>query len=428
MRVVSADAPLADAAPAASMSGLAAPQIHSALVTLAAFGLYWFSAVILQARDATLVFGADAHLYSMLVDGTPVDRITRFHPLTTAMAAVWMKLLGPLTPWLLTPQVLFKGMFAAAGAAGVWAAMGAFAAVCPRRHVPVWGIVYATSLGVWYFSSIEESKIVTTTLVAFYIAAYLRLRTAWSTRRAVLLTGILLLACLNEIVAAFLVAIPAVDALVQHGWDVRSQLRRNWWIACHALAAPVALLFLEVVVNGWLVPADSDPEGASHISMLLYYLDQNDFSAATIYAFTIRWLFFNMAAPSLEATYGATEDYAGDFAPVLGSYLNSPVSACLVVLFGAILAVSLLRGYRGPITRDMAGVMLGMGAYALLRALFFFLVYPGEYLLFSSAATLPHMLLIAIPFAASSYPWKRALLAGLAALLFIVNGTFIVGP
>jgi hypothetical protein len=268
MGVVSADVPLADPVPSAGVSSLAAGWRLCALVALGAFGLYWLSALILQARGATLVFGNDAHLYAMLLNG-PVDRVTRFHPLTTALAAVWMKLLGPLVPWL-SPQVLYKGLFAAVGAAGVWAATAAFAAVGPRRHAALWGIAYAVSLGVWYFSSVEESKIVTTTLAALYIATYLRLRTNWSTRGAVLLTGVLLLACLNEIVAAFLVAIPAVDALVQHGWDVRAQLRRNWWIACHALAAPVALVFLEVAVNGFIVPEGKEPEGASHLSMLLY--------------------------------------------------------------------------------------------------------------------------------------------------------------
>jgi hypothetical protein len=426
MSVVSADARLAGAAPARAVSSQASALVLRAALTVGALGLYWLSAVILQERDATLIFGNDAHLYTMLLNG-PVDRVTRFHPLTTALATVWMKLLGPLTPWL-APQVLYKGLFAAVGAAGVWAATAVFAAVGPRRHAPLWGIVYAVSLGVWYFSSIEESKIVTTTLVAFYVATYLRLRTRWSTRGAVVLSALLLLNCLNEIVAAFLVAIPAVDALVQHGWNARTQLRRNWWIACHALAAPIAFVLLEVVVNGWLVPAGKLAEGASHLSMLLYYIVQREISAADVYDFAIRWFFFNLAAPSIEATYGAAGNYAGDFPPGLAGYFNSPVSALLVALFGALLAVSLSRRYRGRITRDMAGIMLGVSAYALLRALFFFLVYPGEHMLFASAATLPHMLLIAMPFAVSAYPRKQTLLAGLAALLLVVNGSFILGP
>ncbi|HEX6001034.1 MAG TPA: hypothetical protein VFZ16_16830 [Hyphomicrobiaceae bacterium] len=423
MSVVSADIPRPHGDPYAGASRVVPFRLA---VTLAAFGLYWLSAVILQARDATLVFGADAHLYAMLMEG-PVDRLTRFHPLTTAMVTVWLKLLAPLTVWI-APKLLFKALFAAVGAAGVWAAIGALEAVGGRRHALLWGIVYASALSVWYFSSIEESKIVTTTLTAFYIAVYLRLRTAWSLRDAALLTGLLLLACLNEIVAAFLVAIPAVDALVQHGWNVRRQLRRNWWIACHALAAPAAFLFLELVVNGWLVPRDGDPEGASHLSMLLYYLARHELSAAAVYDFATRWLFFAIAAPSIEATWGAGDNYMGDFPPGLMGYLGSPLTTALALVAGAALAVSLLPRQRGKISRDTAGLMLGLACCALLRALFFFLVYPGEYMLFASAAVLPHLMLVAIPFAASAYPRKQGLLGGLAALLFIVNGSFILGP
>src|SRR5262245_62001992 len=118
-------------------------------------------------------------------------------------------------------------MFAAAGAVGVWAAMWAFAAVVPRRYVLPLGAIYAVTLGVWYFSSVEESKAITAALTALYIATYLRLRTRWTLRGAVLLTAILLLACLNEIVAGFLVLVPAVDTLVRRGWDVR----HGRWIA-----------------------------------------------------------------------------------------------------------------------------------------------------------------------------------------------------
>jgi hypothetical protein len=427
MSVTSMDAQLAERASFAGARSLATPLVQRALLSVGVFGLYWFSAVILQARDATLLFGADAHLYSMLYDGTPVDRVTRFHPLTTVLGAIWMKALAPLTYWM-TPQVLFKGMFAAVGAAGVWWAMAAFAAIGPRRHVLLWGVIYASSLGVWFFSSIEESKIVTATLAAFYIATYLRLRTAWTLRGALLLTAILLLSCLNEIVGIFMVAIPAVDAMVQKGWDIRYHLRHNWWIACHALAGPLAFLILEFVVNGWMVPAGNDPEGSSHLSMLFYYVIRNDYGGGALYTFAARWFFFNLAAPSLKANYGAGGNYMGDFAPVLSNYFNTPVSTAMVLLFGAILAVSFISRHRGTITRDAAGIMLGLAAYALLRMLFFLMVHPGECLLFASGVTLPHMLLVAIPFAASSYPRKQMLLAGLAATLFVVNGTFIVGP
>jgi hypothetical protein len=427
MSVVTADTPLAVAGRATATGTPATELALRAVLTAGAFGLYWLSAIVLQQRGATLIFGNDAYLYEMLLKGTPVDRITRFHPLTTALIEVWVRLVAPLTAWF-TPQALYKALFAAVGAAGVWAATAAFAAVGLRRQALLWGAVYAISAGVWYFSSVAESKIVTTTLVAFYIVAYLRLRTAWSARGALLLTALLLLACLNEIVAAFLVVIPAIDAVVQHGWNVRAQIVRNWWIVCHALAAPIAFLFIELVVNGWLVPVGNNPEGASHLSMLLYYFTQRELSAAAGYDFAVRWLFFNLAAPSIDATHGAIGRYGGDFPPGLGGYLDSPVSVGLIALFGAVLAVGLLRPHRGRIGRDMAGIVLGVLAFALLRAVFFFIVFPGEHMLFASTTTLPHILLIAIPFSVSSYPRKQALLAGLAGLLFIVNGAFILGP
>jgi hypothetical protein len=58
----------------------------------------------------------------------------------------------------------------------------------------------------------------------------------------------------------------------------------------------------------------------------------------------------------------------------------------------------------------------------------FFLIFnPGECLLFSSGTTLTHMLLIGIPFAASRFPAKEGILAASAALLLIVNGSFMIG-
>jgi hypothetical protein len=57
-----------------------------------------------------------------------------------------------------------------------------------------------------------------------------------------------------------------------------------------------------------------------------------------------------------------------------------------------------------------------------------FLIFNSrEPLLNSPATTLPHLLLIGIPFTASSFPAKRSLLAIFAVLLFIANGAFIFG-
>ncbi|HWE21461.1 MAG TPA: hypothetical protein VG758_30530 [Hyphomicrobiaceae bacterium] len=413
---------------------LTSRQVHFVLIASAAFVLYWFSSLVVAARDGTTHFAADTWFYAELAQGEVfsrvadnyhLDRILRFHPTTVVLAAGWMKVVAPLTP-LVAPPHLLKAMFAFVGAVGVWAALWAFAAIVPRRHVMLLGAIYASSLSVWYFSSLEESKIVSATLVALYIATYLHLRERWTTRGAVLLTVILLLACLNETIAVFLVAIPAVDTLVQRGWD----LRHGCWIACHALAGPVAFAVLEGIMRGRSGPAGTDPEGANHFSMLVYYISQSQHTAASLYEFVIRWLFFSVAAPSPTARYDADASvhYGGDFEPLLANYLSSPVSAALVVLFCAMLVVSVLPRYREKgATACMPGVLLALAAYALLRGAFFLVFIPHECILFSASVVLAHLLLITIPFAASSFPWKQHVLAGFAALLFITNLTFIVG-
>jgi hypothetical protein len=396
-----------------------------ALAGLAAFGLYWLSSSILQARGGITSFGADTLLYAALAGGDAVDRITRFHPLTAALAAVWMKIVGPLTPWI-SPLPLLKALFAAIGAVGVWAAMWAFAAVVPRRQAILWGAIYAVSLGVWYFSSIEESKIVSGTLATLYIAAYLRLRQRWTTRGALILSAILLLACLNEIVAALLVAIPAVDTLVQRGWDWRAGV----WIAWHGLAAVLAFAILEGLVNGYVVPAVTDPESSSHLSMLIYYVLDNDFSLATIYGFLVNWLFFNIAAPTRDAVYVFPHwpDNRAYFEPALTNYLFSPISAILAAAFGAMVVASVLPRYRSESVGPLRGVLAALLAYTVLRGLLFFTFNPNESLLFSTSVTLAHLLMMGILFAGSSFPAKQGLLAACAVLLLAVNGAFIMGP
>jgi hypothetical protein len=408
-------------------------HVGPVLVAAAAFGLYWLSSLVLEARDATLAFGADTWVYAELARGNVLeriggdylhDRIIRFHPLTVAMTAAWTAILGPLAHWI-TPRTLLKAMFAAAGAVGVWAAMRAFAAVVPRRYVLPLGAIYAATLGVWYFSSVEESKAITAALTALYIAIYLHLRTKWSLRGAALLTAILLLACLNEIVAGFLVLVPAVDTLVRRGWD----MRHGRWIAWHGLAVPLAFVFLEVAIKGRLVGAGPDAENASHLSMLFFYVSQNDFSAASLYGFLLNWLLFNIAAPASATSYAlpAQPTYKAYFEPALGSYFSSPVSAALVVMLAAALAASLLPRHRGEAHASLTGILPALAAYAGLRGAFFFIINPGECILFASGATLAHLLLIGMPFAASRVPAKQGLLAGFAVLLLVVNAAFIFG-
>src|SRR5262245_42370931 len=107
--------------------------------------MYWLSSFLLEASNATVHFGSDSPLYAWLAQGHEVDRIARFHPVTVVMELGWMKIVSPLAPWI-APKILLKAMFAAVGAAGVWAAMSAFSAVVPRRYVALLGTIYAVSL------------------------------------------------------------------------------------------------------------------------------------------------------------------------------------------------------------------------------------------------------------------------------------------
>jgi hypothetical protein len=415
-------------------------NVDLAAIALGAFGLYWVSSFVLAGRDAIYLFGADTALYLELGKGHVVerlgsyyafDRVTRFHPLTTALAVAWMNALAPFSAWV-SPGLLLKALFATVGAAGVAAATAAFATVVPRGQARLWGMVYAASLGVWYFSSIEECKSVTATLATVYIALYLNLRTRRSARDAVLLTAVLALACLNEIVAAFLVAIPAVDALVRHGFDLRRGGWMRGWILWHGLVPPLVLAFLEGVVKPLTAGATTEGpagEAVSHLGMLAFYVSQNDFSLATCYGFLVNWLFFNVAAPTVETTLApvAYPQFTGYFEPALSNYLSSPVSAGLLGLLGAMLAACVLPRFRGRVGTDGTAIVSGLLAYTVLRGAFFLVVNPSECMLYGSGVTLAHLLILAIPFAASTFPGKRALLAACALLLVIVNGTFIVG-
>ena len=144
-------------------------------VTAATFGVYWLTAVVLASRHAAGHFGADASFFAVLADMAVHHRAARFHPVTTTLGLAWMKTFAPLlTPWL-APATILKAMFAAVGALGVWAAMSIFTVLLPRGYVLLGGILYACSLGVWYFAGIPESKIVTATLSVLYIALYVRL-------------------------------------------------------------------------------------------------------------------------------------------------------------------------------------------------------------------------------------------------------------
>jgi hypothetical protein len=403
-------------------------HVHTAAIVGTAFCLYWISSFELAASDAAIRFGADSWYYSELAHGSiftrvassdELDRIVRFHPLTVALAAVWMEALSPLTHWI-APLQLLKAMFAAVGAAGVWAATWGFASVVPRPQARLYAIVYAVSFGVWFFASIEESKIVSASLATLYIASYLHLRRRRTARGALLLTGILLLACLNEMVAGFLVVIPLVDTLMTRRG---SDWPRYRWIAAHALAGPVAFLIVEGLLYS-LLPATHNLEGQSHLGMLLFYLSENYRNLEMAYSFVVNWVFFNLAAPTADAPYWTPP---GFFEPALTNYLSSPATVALVAVTGVMAFAGASAWRRGAIGEDATAIIAALLAYVAVRGAFFFVFNPPEPLLFSTSCTLALLLVIAIAFAASELPGKRPTIAAFAGLLLVTNGAFIFG-
>ena len=239
-------------------------------------------------------------------------------------------------------------------------------------------------------------------------------------RGVVVLTAILLIACLNEMVSGFLVIIPVVDTLVQRGWD----WRQGRWIAVHALAGPVAFAIIEGVIYGRVV-AVSHPEGTSHFGMLIAYVSRNYYSFPELYSFVVNWLFFNVAAPTTDASYGvpAWAHYKGYFAPSLLSYLYSIGAAALLCI--AVIA-SIFARRTAENLDAWTGVLLGFGGLYAGPAAFFFLFNAYEPLLFSSPVTLAHMLLVAIPLATYKMPAKSLLLGAFAVSLVVANGAFIL--
>jgi hypothetical protein len=391
-------------------------------VTVLAFGVYWLTAVVLASRQASSHFGADTSFYAVLADMAVHHRAARFHPVTTTMGLAWMKTFSPLlTPWL-APAAILKAMFAAVGALGVWAAMSIFTVLLPRGYVLLGGILYGSSLGVWYFSGIPESKIVTATLSVLYIAVYVRLRENWSFKGATMLGVVLALACLNEVVSAFLLAIPVVDASMRYGFD----WRRYRWLGAHVPVVLAAWVVLEVVVNGWLIPESTYQEGQSHFNMLLYYIAKNDYGLASIHGFISNWFFFNIVAPTPRAPMWPQA--GGYFEPTLAAYLSSPIALLTLGTIVLLAIASIVARPRGASLGPAGQLLLPLMVYALVRAVFFFIFNPSEPLLFSPAVTIVHWLVLLVPLAASQLPAKRTLLCILCVLLFATNAAFMLGP
>lgn len=372
-------------------------------------------------RHGTTHFGADGHLYELLAQGTIHDRIARFHPLIVALSLAWMKLLAPLAQWI-SPAVLLQALFALIGAAGAGAATAVFASQLGQRWLAVLcGMIYASSLGIWYFSAIPESKILTASLSAFYILSYIRLRAQWTTSRYLVLTAVLFAACMNEIVSCFLVIVPFVDTILRRGWHWHA-----WkWIGAHALAVLLSFVFLEWAINGTAVTATDDPESRSHISMLIFYVLKSDYSISSLYAFAINWLFFNIAAPS--SATPLWPHAGGYFEPSLVPYFASPLTALLPALLVLIVGAGLSPDYKSRLTAECRALLFAVASYAGIRAAFFVVFNPAEPLLFSPAVTLAHCMIVFVPFAASRFAAKMPVLLALWGILVFANGRFILG-
>jgi hypothetical protein len=387
------------------------------LFTAAAFALYAASVSPLSARSGGLLFGADAHLYGPIAFGEVYDRIFRFHPVTVTSAELWMQLHKYLANWI-GPQTWLRLLFAAVGAAGVWMAINALSRIIPWRLALFGGALYALTLSVWFFSSIEESKIFSGTLVTLYIAMWMKLREDWTARGAILLTLVLFISCLNEIVAIFLGVIPALDELQRRGFG----FRKLFWLAAHGLAFPVALLILETALPDRLSPVTTD-EGRTHFSMMLYYMANHDFSFASLYSFMLNWFLFSVAAPMpLEWC----KDCYVYFAPVISDYFRNPWRAAFLISFVVLLVAMFIPRLRTPIPQSLRAILLALAAYSILRGAFFFMFNPVEVMLYTPAVMAPHLVLFLAAFAAMRIPAKEAVLVVLAVLLLIGNGLFII--
>jgi hypothetical protein len=395
-------------------------SLSTLLVVGAAFAVYLVTALYLDARDGTSYFGADPDYYEVLARHTYDDTAARFHPSTVLLGLGWMKLFAPFEAWI-APHVTLKMMFAAVGALGVLGAITTFNILLPRGYGLFAGTLYASSLGVWYFAAIPESKILTASLSALYIAIYVRYRDDWNVWRTTGLNAVLAVACFNEIVAGFLIAIPAVDALLRGlNWS------RVRWIGIQVAVALAMLIVLELVVNGGIVPKSTASQDQSHFALFLAYFARFRFDLGKFHDFAANWFFFNLVAPTPYALWWPQT--GGYFEPRIMAYAASPLAYVAISLVAAMIVVGLASGARAASFGPADGLLLPLAAYAIVRAIFFILFVPNEALLFSPAVTLPHWLFVLVPFAASRLPGKRAVLAVLCVLLIVVNAGFMVGP
>lgn len=392
------------------------------LMALCFFLFYWETACVLLSRSHGFYFGADANIYMDLAYGEISRQILFFHPLTALLASAWMKILSPFFTSL-TPEELLGAMFAFIGALGVWAGYSALKTLVPHRYAIPWAVAYGISLSIWYFSSIHESKIVDASLSALYIAVYMHLRENFTVKGGLLITTILIAACLNAIVSAFLVMIPALDLLLRRGFlwcDIR-------WLFLHTLPVPIILLALETAMRLSGTGVADTAEGKDHVSLFLEFYQLSEHSASSLYGFILNWFLFSIAAPTPDTSYASSiwPDERAYFEPAVIGYLSSISTSLFIWMFLGMLVASTIA-MRKEVIIDNISIFLALIIFSAMRGILFFAFIAAESLLYSPSVVLPHITVLAILFYSWRFSNKEYVLYFLIVLIFLGNMRFIL--
>lgn len=396
------------------------------LLIVAGFcALYWLTSDILPVLWKGSSFGADSNLYFGLSIGQPDNHTLHYHVFTVALATAWMELFEPIVALgsALQPAEWLKGLFALVGALGLLAAFSAFSAAVGTRNAILWSLVYGLSFSIWYFASIPESKIINGTLSSAYIAAYIHFRNDWTQSRLLALTAIFAAACFNEIVAIFLVAVPIVDIVIRDGFA----LRNFRWVFLQALLAPAILGFADLGIGRAVTDGSSQVFEGNHFQLFLTYVALTDHSLSSLYGCVLQWFFFSLAAPTPYATGTAAlwPQYYGYFEISFLNYFTHPAGVFFIAILGLISVCGILAS-RKKLPAASLGLVAGLFVYTLVRAFFFFLFDPDEALLYTPSVVLAHLVILAIPFAASSFRFKASAVTALAISVFILNLRFMM--
>ena len=400
-------------------------SILQVLIVVSAFNFYWQTSYFLLDMDRITYFGADGNVYLKLAQKTIDDQILLFHPFAALLSVVWMKIFTPLTE-MLPPEQILSAMFAAIGALGVGAAFSIFKAMMPRVYALPCTMIYAVSLSIWYFSSIDKSKIIEAAFACLYIAIYIQLRKSYTSRLSIYLTITYALACFNSIISALLVLIPVIDIFLRN-YRMRDALRDMRWVFYHVLPAPIVLLLMEAMINSHILGQTDQAKGANHFDLFITFASLADHSIINIYNFVINWFFFSVAAPAPNALYAYPiwPDYHGYWEPELANYFGSLVTVILITSAGlaGVYACFLPKAAKD---REWSSLLYGLIGFSIARALFFFTFAPPESLLYSPPAVICHLVIFLKAFVSSKFAYKKYMLYFLLATLLVTNIRFIL--